>query len=963
MKDELFPFQKQALKKLRNFCELSIDNYSRFGIPQVISFTAPTGSGKTIIIASLFENIFFGDENHLEQPEAIFVWLSDSPELNKQSRDKIDLKADKIRLDQCILIEDESFDQEILDDGHIYFLNTQKIGKSANLGKHADGREYTIWETLQNTIDKKSNRLYFVIDEAHRGMQGKEAAKATTIMQKFLKGSPDDGLSPAPVVIGMTATPERFNNLISGINAATIPVTIEAKEVIASGLLKEKIIITYPDEINNDIAVLQAAADDWKDKWDRWTQYCYEQHEPYVNPIFIVQVLNGSGNKISDTDLDNCLRVIGERTGKTFDEGEVVHCFGDTKSTLNINGLNVHYEEPSHIADNRKIKVVFFKESLSTGWDCPRAETMMSFRHATDPTYIAQLLGRMIRTPLHRHIDVDDTLNNVHLYLPYFKEDTVKDIVKALQDEEGGTIPADIESESLGKKKYEVLTTKPTVLQPKVPGGFEQPVEKVPGVTPFDPVSGGWITSSPKEKEQSTGESAKQPPSSEQKGEMTPPGSPTNNNDITIVGGQTARVEQGISGNDGSGSTSGEPKTATTEDGSSEMIPSKPSFIDTINRPGIIKAINESGLITYDIRTVRINDYLASMFALGDLLTVSGIVPEMSESLKGRVVDMIDQYIETIKDTPKYTELVEKVKQFKMNSQIFDAFGKKVEQLLLDDIYTSTNADIERQLKKADDTLGSQGVDKGYIRSHYGEKEIEDLMIDVIIFASNKTNIDALNAFAETKYHDLRDTYRRKFDLQPEKIRKQYRDITYNGDKITPQSFRLSDTVLLEKAQKGEDYPNHLFVNPETGVAKIDLNGWEKIVIDEESKRPDFVCWYRNPERKSWSLKIPYEMDGMTKTMYPDFIIIRKDEGGYLFDILEPHSQANADNVNKAIGLAKYAKENAENTTVSRIQLIRVENGRARRLDLVKEAIQMKVVRIKTNEELTHIFETDGFFD
>ena len=88
------------------------------------------------------------------------------------------------------------------------------------------------------------------------------------------------------------------------------------------------------------------------------------------------------------------------------------------------------------IADNKKIRVVFFKENLSTGWDCPRAETMMSFRHAQDATYIAQLLGRMIRTPLQRHIDVDETLNEVRLFLPHFNKDNVESVMKALQDED-----------------------------------------------------------------------------------------------------------------------------------------------------------------------------------------------------------------------------------------------------------------------------------------------------------------------------------------------------------------------------------------------------------------------------------------------------------------------------------------------------------------------------------------------
>ncbi|HBX87458.1 MAG TPA: restriction endonuclease subunit R, partial [Marinilabiliaceae bacterium] len=236
MKVELFPFQKQALTNLRLNTAEALGSYRRTHTPQIVSYTAPTGAGKTIVMSSLIESILFGDDTYPDQLDAIFVWLSDSPELNQQSKDKIDLKADKITLDQCKIITDDSFDQEMLDDGNIYFLNTQKLGKSSNLTKHGDGRTYTIWETLANTVREKSDRLYFIIDEAHRGMQARDAAKATTIMQKFLKGSPDDGLPVMPVVIGMTATPERFNNLASGIMSTTHFVVTTADEVRASGL-------------------------------------------------------------------------------------------------------------------------------------------------------------------------------------------------------------------------------------------------------------------------------------------------------------------------------------------------------------------------------------------------------------------------------------------------------------------------------------------------------------------------------------------------------------------------------------------------------------------------------------------------------------------------------------------------------------------------------------------------------
>ena len=117
--------------------------------------------------------------------------------------------------------------------------------------------------------------------------------------------------------------------------------------------------------------------------------------------------------------MDECSKTIETATGESFEVGEVVHTFGDT-GDLTLNELRVTYAEPSAISGDDAIKVVLFKENLSTGWNCPRAETMMSFRHAVDATYIAQLIGRMIRTPLQGRIAADEMLNEVCLFLPKF---------------------------------------------------------------------------------------------------------------------------------------------------------------------------------------------------------------------------------------------------------------------------------------------------------------------------------------------------------------------------------------------------------------------------------------------------------------------------------------------------------------------------------------------------------------
>ena len=86
MKVELFPFQKRALSDIRMKIAEALGSYHRTHAPQVVSFTAPTGAGKTIIMSALIESILYGDDHYAEQPNAIIVWLSDSPQLNEQSK-------------------------------------------------------------------------------------------------------------------------------------------------------------------------------------------------------------------------------------------------------------------------------------------------------------------------------------------------------------------------------------------------------------------------------------------------------------------------------------------------------------------------------------------------------------------------------------------------------------------------------------------------------------------------------------------------------------------------------------------------------------------------------------------------------------------------------------------------------------------------------------------------------------
>jgi type III restriction enzyme len=289
MKIELKPFQETAtrdvLTKLGKARQSVSDNEC-----EAIVLSAPTGSGKTITVAAVIDQTFGGGDGIMARPDTVFLWLSDSPELNLQSQNKLLAACDYLPYHRMVTIDSESFDEERLYPGHVYFINTQLLGKDKRLTQGGDKRQYTFWQTVANTVAQTPQDFVLIIDEAHRGASANDRNR-TPIMQKFILGSETDGLPPVPLVLGMSATPQRFTVLLGNTDRTQRPVVITPEDVRSSGLLKDMIIVHNPTTTApGDLTLLEYAAGRWKHFTQLWEQYCRKEREKeLVRPILVVQ--------------------------------------------------------------------------------------------------------------------------------------------------------------------------------------------------------------------------------------------------------------------------------------------------------------------------------------------------------------------------------------------------------------------------------------------------------------------------------------------------------------------------------------------------------------------------------------------------------------------------------------------------------------------------------------------------
>ena len=448
MRYTLKDYQSDAVANVLTHLGWAREDWHKRKSRVAFSLTATTGAGKTVMAAAVIEALFDGnpDHNFDSDPGAVVLWFTDDPSLNEQTRFRLMDASDRLAHSRLVVIEN-TFNQKKLEPAKVYFLNAQKLGKKSLLVRGVseksqesaqhdlpmpDARAFTMWDTLANTITDEHLTLYLILDEAHRGMKppstGDRAEKAT-IVQRLVNGA--NGVPPVPIVWGISATVERFNDAMAKAENRTsyAPVVVDPERVQESGLLKDDIRLDFPAEAGRfDTVLLARATRKAKRATELWRAYAQREGAAAeaVVPLLVVQV----PNKPSDQLLLSACATIRE-TWPELEPDAMAHVFGE-HAPIELGGFTVPHVGPETVQDRTHIRVVFAKDAISTGWDCPRAEVLVSFRSAKDETHITQLLGRMVRTPLARRVPGNDLLNSVECVLPHFDRSTAARVARAM---------------------------------------------------------------------------------------------------------------------------------------------------------------------------------------------------------------------------------------------------------------------------------------------------------------------------------------------------------------------------------------------------------------------------------------------------------------------------------------------------------------------------------------------------
>ena len=916
MRVELKDFQTNAVVTLYDRLRQMRSAYERDGVLSSVCLSSITGSGKTVMCAAVIEALFFGNEELglLPDDRATVLWVSDSPSLNEQTHARFVSCSDKLADwpgdTRCLEDVGNTFcaAHEALDPHHVYFLSKDLLGRSNKLvngGEENSGRVF--WDVLDRTIKDPAVNLYLFIDEAHRGFGANASGgKSTeTIYGNLVNGYEDR--APMPMVVGVSATPERFEARMDDMRDRDrkARVSVSPTDVQESGLIKDTIELRVPESDDPvEHQYLTMAAERFQLCREHWDTYCRAEGGQFVLPLMIVQVKDKQSPESLREMCDQISKIVpGLNEASSF-----ANVFGDHKD-LAAGRYLIPYVRPELVQASSHIQVLFAKEAISNGWDCPRAEVIFSQRNRKDPTYIAQLIGRMVRTPLARRVEADDLLNSIACYLPQFNRDATQGVVDYLTgktDEMGGTAVTKV-------------TVQPVTVRAAAPRTQEDYEREQAAYERAEAVRREAERSKPGYQF----EFGDEPEHPQAKIDFASTQTLEEPADDNLQGGVAVVIKYDSAVKP---TPMAPPKPLTPRDASfthEEWDGIREAFENIEVRRNPKKARNEFVSL---LRT-------ATLFMDTGIDRDAGrrVNEDFARNLAGALVSCEDE-VEPVRTEIETTN----TKLIRIDKRHGNEVTEYGEEVVVDD------EGIAKVAREADAAFGGRELTNAYRKRLLSEGQTRRQMdLDLAAACRTASVVATLSEWAKAERADLFDKGSTEYDLLSDKHKQRYRELeSETGGKLTTR-MQWPETVNVKSAETR--WPKHI-VQEEDGLCPLDLNDDETYVVSRELERPRTVAFYRNPAESMSPLafSIPYTSPVGRKAVHPDFIFFVRDaEGTIRPSIIDPHGSYLADAVPKLKGYVEYLREYPD-TFIQVLSISSLSEGpdRFRSLNLLDPKVQ-----------------------
>ncbi|MBL1213560.1 MAG: DEAD/DEAH box helicase family protein [Ignavibacteriae bacterium] len=381
-----------ALKELKTYQENAVDElllktkllFKKDLDKRTLVFQAPTGSGKTFMLARYIEQAIEEFEEH----DVCFVWVSiGKGNLHVQSQHAL---TDVFQgFPNCHLLEEEFFgSRKTIEKNEVVVVNWEKLRtKDRQTGEWKnilmkDKETTNFRELLQNTRDENI-KIILVIDESHTNA---DSARALELRDKIV----------APfLTIEMSATP--------ALNESEFQekVYVDPNDVIKEGMIKKEIIINEnidkieDDEISSQELVLISA---YLKRLELKNEFDKAHIE--VNPLVLIQLPTSDAG----ADKKEFIETFLAEKNITSENGKLAVWLSEEKINIEILENN-----------SSEVEFLIFKQAIDTGWDCPRAQILVRFREIRSITFEIQTIGRILRMPEARHYR-NDNLNKGYVF-------------------------------------------------------------------------------------------------------------------------------------------------------------------------------------------------------------------------------------------------------------------------------------------------------------------------------------------------------------------------------------------------------------------------------------------------------------------------------------------------------------------------------------------------------------------